>query len=408
MKQIVICGAGFGGLSCALELSQIMPESDITIVDMNAYHVLHGFLYELASSDEELARMADIAETVSIPIKTILQGRKIKFQQAKVVSVDTSTKQVVLDHGKLPYDYVVLALGSTANFYGIPGAEDNAIPLKTPKDALAIRNKVQFAVEAARLSATRSKLRFVVAGGGFAGVELAAELAGLLDFLSWKNSYPREMMQLIVVEGAPQLMPGLGEKIAQDTFRRLDELGVEVQTKSLITNVTQQFIELNTGDKMHYDGLFWTAGVQATHVPITPAEPVMDRGGRIQTGACFQVERQKNIFAIGDQCCFIGTDGRPLPGTASQAIDQGEYVARAIVDMSRNQTPPIYECKNFGYVVPLGGKWGIMITPHIYLKGRIAIFARSLIWFNYLKKLIGSRRAAKLIWRQGKIYSSND
>lgn len=407
MKQIVICGAGFGGLSCALELNRLMPEANITLIDQNLYHLLPAFLYEVASSDEEVAPMTDMARSVAVPIKQIVAGTRISFQQGTIKSVDSLAKTVQLEQGKLNYDYLVLALGSTSNFYGIQGASEHSISLKTLRDALAIRNRIEFIVETARLSSTRNKLSFVVAGGGFAGVELVAELKGLLDFLSWKNNYPRELLELLVVEGGPQLMPGQQERLARDVARRLDELGVKVQTKSLITNVAESFLELNTGEKLHYDGLFWTAGIKANSVPITP-ELQVDRGGRIQTNPYFQAQGQNNIFVIGDQSCFVGTDGKPLPGTASQAVDQGEYIATAITKFAINKTPEPYECKDFGYAIPLGGKWGIAITPHLFLKGMVAILGREIIWFLYLRKLIGTMPAMKLIWFQNKLYSRND
>jgi NADH dehydrogenase len=407
MKQIVICGAGFGGLNCALELNRLMPEASITLIDQSPYHILHAFLYEVAASDEEVTAMADMARSVAVPIKEVLAGTKIVFRQGTIKSVDGAAKAVQLDHGQINFDYLVLALGSGANFYGIPGAAEHSLTLKSLRDALSIRNRVEFLVETARLSATRTKLRFVVAGGGFAGVELAAELKGLLDFLSWKNNYPREFLELLIVEGAPQLMPGLAEKVARDTARRLDELGVKVQTKSLITNVTDSLLEFNTGEKLHYDALFWTAGVKANSVPVTP-ELVLDRGGRIQTTPYFQAQKQNSIFVVGDQTCFIGTDGRPLPGTALQAIDQGKYVAGAITSFSKNKTPDPYQCKDFGYAVPLGGNWGIAITPHVYWKGYLIGFILKIQWFRYLRRLIGLRQAFKLIWLQKKLYSKND
>jgi NADH dehydrogenase len=407
MKQIVICGAGFGGLNCALELDRLMPDASITLIDQSPYHVLHAFLYEVASSDEEVTPMGDMARSVAVPIKQIIAGTRITFQQGTVKSVDANAKTVQLEHGQAKFDYLVLALGSSANFYGIPGAAEHSITLKTLRDALAIRNRVQFLVEAARLSATREKLRFVIAGGGFAGVELAAELKGLLDFLAWKNNYPRDLLELLVVEGAPQLMPGLGDQVARDTARRLDELGVKVQTKSLITNVTDSFLEFNTGEKLHYNGLFWTAGVKAVGVPVTP-ELAVDRGGRIQTTPYFQAQKQDHIFVIGDQSCFIGTDGRPLPGTAVQAIDQGKYAATAIAAFSANQKPAPYICKDFGYAIPLGGQWGIGITPHVYWKGFLVALLRQYHWFQYLRRLIGFTQAFQLIWLQKKLYSRND
>lgn len=407
MKQIVICGAGFGGLNCALELSKLMPEAKITLVDESPYHVLHAFLYEVATGDEETAPMMDMVRSVAVPISMAIKGKNITFQQARVESVNAQTKTVKLDHGSLNYDYLVMALGSTSNYYGIPGAEQYSLPFKTLRDALAIRNRVEFAVEAARLSGKRDKLRFVIAGGGFAGVELAAELKGLLDFLSWKNNYPRHMMDIMIVEGAPTVMPGMPERVSRDTFDRLESLNINLQLKSLITNVTDTFLELNTGDKLHYDLLVWTAGVRAITVPMEP-EMELEKGNRIATNEFFQAKADNNIFVIGDQCCFIGSDGRPLPGTATQATDHGKYVAHALEAVTNNRKPEPYKCKDFGYAIALGGKWAIGIAPGMYWKGYLTSYVMKVEWYRYLKPIIGRWNAFKLVWFQAKLYSRND
>jgi NADH:ubiquinone reductase (H+-translocating) len=410
MKHIVIAGGGFGGINCALEFNRRLGGAapvQITLVNRHSYHLMHANLYEVATSPEELTSLAQLKRSVTIPIPEIVAGSKIKFQQAGIKQVDAQRQEVILEHGKLSYDYLVLALGSEPNFYGILGADKYGFPLKSLRDSFAIRNRLQFLVDTHRLDVTKKSLRIVIAGGGFAGVEIAGELKGFLDFLAWKENYPRHKMEVLVVEGSNQLMPGMDPKVSRDAYNRLKYLGTEIKLNALITKVEDQFLEFKDGERLQYDCLIWTAGVKARQVPFT-ANMDYDRGNRIVTNQYFQIEAHPSIFVVGDESCHLDSSGNPLPGTATQAMDHGKYVAYAITQFMQNRTPKAYQCKDFGYIVPVGAKWAILKTPRWHLTGYVPYLIRQWAWFRYFWEIIGLRRAIQLSWLENKLYVRND
>lgn len=406
-KSVVIIGAGFGGIACALELLRLRSGFAITIVDQRDYHLIRGNLYELASAPEELNDLLELKHTVSIPIRQIFDGRPVEFQQAKVVNIDTAKQEVELEHGKIHYDYLVSSLGSHPNFYSIPGAQDKAIPLHELGDALRIRNAIEFAVQAHRSDINKDIVRIMIAGGSVSGVEIAAEFSGMIDFIVWKNNFPREKVETVIIEGAHQLVPGLPGNVARDIQNRLESLGIKVLTNKMIQQVDDQMANFTNGEKMEFDVLIWAAGVKAQHLPMTPA-PESDHTDRIEVDEFFRLENLKNVFILGDQACHHMADGRPLPGTASQAIDQGEYIAGAITKFAANQQPQSHVCKEYGYIIPLHGKWAVVKNKNFYIKGYLAYLIRQWVWVWYYAGLLGPWQAARLLLTNREIYSKND
>jgi NADH:ubiquinone reductase (H+-translocating) len=406
-KSVVIIGAGFGGIACALELLRLRSGFKITIIDQRDYHLIRGNLYELASAPEELNDLVELKHTVSIPIKQIFAGKSVEFRQAKVINIDTQRQEVELDHGRVPYDYLVSSLGSHPNFYSIPGAEDLAIPLHDLGDALKIRNAIEFAVERHRTDVNKDVIRIMIAGGSVSGIEIAAEFSGMVDFIAWKNNYPREKIETVIIEGAHQLVPGLAANVAKDIQNRLESLGVKVLTGRMIQEVGDSMATFTNGEKMEFDVLIWAAGVKARHLPMTPL-PESDHTDRVEVDEYFRIKNLSNVFVVGDQACHHMADGRPLPGTASQAIDQGTYIAGAITKFSANRQPLSHVCKEYPYVIPLGGKWGVIKSKNYYVKGYPAFLVRQWIWIWYYADLLGPWTAARLFLFNREIYSKND
>ncbi len=406
-KQVVIMGAGFGGIACARRLAEKHPEFQVTLIDKNSYHAIHSNFYELATAPEEITELRELKNSVALPLSEIFRWTNVKVVQGKVVTVDPHKQEVKLEHGSSPYDYLVSALGAGANFYNIPGAAEFAIPLQSPKDALLIRNKIEFAVEAHRLDAHKDMVRIVVAGGGVAGSEVAAELQGMLDFIAWKNNYPRHKLQTQIVEGAGQLVPGMEPNLARDVQDRLESLGVIISTHTMIKSVDPEFVDFSNGERLQYDCLIWTAGVKAMALPMQPA-PQTARGDRVEVDMYFRVNGQKNIFALGDQGCHHDKDGSPVPGTATQAMDHGKYIADAIAQFALNQQPMSHVCKQYPMLIPLGGNWVIFKSSNFYFKGYLGYIIREFVWLRYFAELVGLVAAIKLLWRNEDIYSRND
>lgn len=411
MKQILILGGGFAGVSTALGLRKNLKNNKdiaITLIDEESYHLFHANLYEVATSPEELTSLAQLKKSVALPFKEIFEGKDINFIQGKISQVDLQKQTVSIGERSFTYDYLVLALGATNNFYGIEGAEENAYTLQSVNGALRIRNRIEFLAQMHRSDVTKKELRIVVAGGGFAGVEIAAELKGYLDFLSWENAFPREKIETLIIEGSESVVPGMGEQVQVDVGGRLRSLGVRIQTGSLISKVDPHFLEFKSGEKLSYDCLIWTAGVKANSVPMTPEIPV-DRGGRITVNSKLQIPSFPNVFVLGDKACVMDKNNSPLPGTAMHAISHAEYLSEALPTALKNRTLIDFRPRQKAFIIPLGGKWMILkYGPAVYITGYLAFLIREFVFLKYFASLLGWYKAWNLIYFENKIYSEND
>ena len=405
--KIVILGGGFAGVAAALGLEKNIKDAQITLVDREAYHQFNSNLYEAATAAEELTNIFDLKKSIALPFAEIFKGKRVNFVQGEVKSVDAENMTVNLGAKKIEYDYLTVALGSCEECFNIPGAKEFGLPLKNFPQALKIKNALEFAVEAHKMDAQKKYVRVVVAGGGYTGVELAGELNGLMDFLSWKHGYPRQKIEILVVEASNALMPGMGARATRDAGRRLGELGVGVKLLSPITNMTHNTLELLTGERIVYDALIWTAGVRAKPLPQGLSLDA-DARGRVKVDEFLRTKEYHNIFVLGDQALVMGADSRPVPQSAQDAMHQGRYLAFALPLLIKNRRPLPYAPKPHGFIVSIGGKWAIMNYPPFYFVGRFAYFIHELAHVRYFASLLGLWKAIKLVWFQDRLYSRND
>ena len=410
MKNIVIVGAGFGGVRAAKKLLKYLGSDrtiNITLVDKHDYHLFYPNLYEVASSEEELTQVSQLKKSVALPLKEIFLGQRITLIQGEVKHIDQASRYVHVASKVLPFDFLITAFGSTTQFYNIPGAEQYGNTLKSLAEALRARNQVGFAVERGSQSITKDYIRVVVAGAGPAGVELVAEYKGMLDILAWKYRYPRHKLELVLVEGATRILPNVSEKAAMKTLSRLQDLGVHVQTNRLINKVDEHFLYFSNGEVLDYDCLVWTAGIKACE-SCMDNNLEKDKMGRLATSNCLQVGHNQTVFGIGDQASVLDYAGRPLPGTVPQALDQAEYVAHAIVCALKGKKPAPYKCRDFGYFVTVGGKWAVFENGRFVMSGFLAYFLRWLTFTEYFIRTLGIWRGLKLSLMEWRVYSRND
>lgn len=410
MKQILILGAGFAGITAALNLSKQVSAQDaeIIIIDKEDYHLFTTNLYEVATAEEEMTSMGQLKKTITLPIKEVLNSGRVRLVKGTVKLIDQEKKQVSLEDGKnFSYDYLVIATGSVSDYFNIEGAENFSIPLKTLKDALKIRNQVEFAIQAHRLDTSKKLLRFVVAGGGYTGVEFVSELSNLVKILSWKYGYPPQKMEIVVVEGTSQLIPGLSDRLSRDAYKRLEELGVRVMLSSFIVKVTDGFLDFKNGERLAYDLLVWSAGVKARTMNFSK-ELALDKKGRILTTPFLQAQNWPNIFVTGDIACAMSAKGMPAPPTAQDAVHQGRYVARALAAQLANKKIGPYSVLKHGFIVSIGGKWAIMSVGFWYISGFLGYLIRQGANLRYYGSLVGWWQATKYVVFQMEIYSRND
>jgi NADH dehydrogenase len=410
-KTIVILGGGFGGVNAAILLSRKLGQAcRITLVDQNDYHLYYPNLYEVATSEEEFTSIADLKHSVTLPFKKILPP-EINFMKGSVKKIDQQTKLVQLESGQgLAFDYLIVALGAMTDYFNVPGLAEFALTLKSLPDALKIRNAVEFVVESHRLDVNKKLVRIIVGGGGFSGVELSGELVKLIRILSWKYSYPLEKIEILIVEGTSQLLPGMPGHISRRIFQRLKDLGVQIRFGNFISKAEQSQILLNNGEVINYDVLIWTGGTKSVKIPFVQAVPA-DAKDRLQVNAQLQLSGSENIFVIGDNAQVLGKDGKAVAMTATQAIAQGEYIAEILSAKIKGQNfSKPYRSAAQSYIIPVSGKWAVLHWGPLNLDlfGFIGWLAHRYADLEYFNRLMPFGKALRLACFAAKLYAKHD
>ncbi|HMR55488.1 MAG TPA: FAD-dependent oxidoreductase [Candidatus Doudnabacteria bacterium] len=404
-KQIIVIGAGFGGVRVALNLAKNQDFS-VTIIDQFPHHSVHGQLYEVATSPTELTMMPELKRSVELPLSQIFHNSPVKIVTAKVADINFNSKTVTANKN-YSYDYLVCALGSQPNFFSIPGANEHALHFSSGYDALKIRGEIESTIAVAKSDIRKKDIRIVVAGGGVAGVEVAAELQGMLNYLAWRENYPRHKIITSIIDRSETILSMFPKEVQEIANQRLEELGVVLDTGVSIESISKQELQTNRGVK-EFDILIWAAGVRANPLPTTESI-LVKKGDRVEVDAQFRLVGHKEVFVLGDQCARIEDGGsNPLPGTASQAIRQANYVASAINALAQNQQPQLFACQSLPYLIPLGPKWAIFYSNKKIVKGYFGYLIRQMVWLKYYISILGFAKGLHWLLRTSELFKRND
>lgn len=403
--HVVIVGAGFGGLSAARALAK--APVDITVIDQHNYHLFQPLLYQVATS---ALSPADIAA----PIRGILaQQKNARVILAEVTGLDLAGRAVLAGDRRIPFDFLVLATGARHAYFGHPEWAAPAPGLKTIDDALDIRRRVLLAFERAETEADpeerRRLLTFAVVGGGATGVEMAGAIAELA-----KRSLARDfraidptMARVVLVEAGPRLLPGFAERLSAAARRAIERLGVEVRLGAAVTGCDSAGVDLGA-DRLETRTIVWAAGVMASPAGDWLGAPT-DRAGRVIVRGDFSIPGAPTVFVIGDAACARQGDGRPLPGIAPVAKQQGRFIGRLIAARVAGRRKPAFRYRDFGSLATIGRKsavaefgrlkvtglpaWLLWSVAHVYFligfRNRAAV-AASWVW-TYLTSQRGTR-----------------
>jgi NADH dehydrogenase len=322
--HVVIVGAGFGGLQAARKLRKAPVR--VTVVDRYNHHLFQPLLYQVATA---VLSPADI----SAPIRNILNGRNTSVLLAEARSVDAARKVLVCEGGEVPYDTLVLATGATHSYFNHPEWAHVAPGLKTLNDAVAIRERILLALEAAERETEPERqaewLTFVIIGGGPTGVELAGAISHML-----RHSLPRDFRRIdttqarvLLLEGLPRVLTQYPEPLSEAARRDLNKLGVEVRTGSLVTGVDERGVTVGE-QRIPTRTVLWGAGVAASPLMRSLNVP-LDKAGRVKVEPTLTVPGHDDIFVLGDVASFV-QDGKPVPGIAPAAMQMGQHVAKNI------------------------------------------------------------------------------
>jgi NADH dehydrogenase len=390
--HVIIIGGGFGGLYCTRALADAPVR--ITLVDRRNHHLFQPLLYQVATA---ALNPADIAQ----PIRAIVRKQSnVEVLLADVASIDAAANRVLFTDGDaLAYDYLVVATGATHSYFGHDHWQSVAPGLKTIEDALEIRKRILFAFEEAErthdLAAQRAWLTFVVVGGGPTGVEMAGAI-GEIAFHALKRDFRRidpTQARVLLLEGTPDILSAYPEVLRKKAVQQLVKIGVDVRTSARVTNIDDDgvTVELPTGEqRIHAHTAVWAAGVAASPLARSLGVP-LDRAGRVVVTPTLNAPSHERIFVIGDLAAVKQKSGALVPGVAPAAMQEGKYVAQAIVDLVHEK--PIFahpfEYFDKGSLATIGRKKAIADLPgHIRLWGFLAWMA----WlFIHVLFLIGFR-----------------
>jgi NADH dehydrogenase len=389
--RVVIVGSGFAGLTALNRLAK--SGMHITLVDRNSYSTFQPLLYQVATAG---LTSADVA----YPTWTAVHKTATEFRKGEVTGVDADARHVLLSDGAvLDYDYLVLATGVSAAFFGVEGAEQHSLSLYSRRDAISLRNRLMAELEKRSVVGNDSDLGITIVGGGATGVETAGTLAELRN-IALPASFPAidpKRIRVTLIELGPALLAPFSPRLRDYAKRELIKRGVDVRLDMKIEQVDAGSVQLSDGSTLASDMTIWAAGIAGPHWLGKLGLPI-GHGGRLLTGPDLAVTGHERIFAVGD----IGIiDGQPLPQLAQPAIQQGRHVAEQIRRIQAGRPTQSFRYKDKGNMATIGHRSAVVDLPSgIRVRGTLAWLA----WLGlHLFYLLGSRNRisalVNLSWR---------
>src|SRR6516164_8237863 len=398
VKKVLILGGGFGGIYAALRLEKLIakrPELEVTLVTRENYFLFTPMLPEVAAGELEL-------NTIVNPLRKLL--KRVKTFVGTIEAIDLENRQVAVQHGmdghrhELPYDHLILALGAGTNFFKLPGVEDFCLTMKTIGDAVAIRNQLITHLEEASSDCAAGErqppLSFVVAGGGFAGVET---LGGINDFVRQAiRFYPNlrpDHLRFVLVTPDEVILPELSRKLGIYAQRKLAARGVEIIAHAKVSGIDAGVVQLTNGDKIPANTLIWTAGT--TPNPLIADLPLPKGNGRIAVDEFLAVKGWPGVWAVGDCAAVSNTAGGFYPPTAQHALREGDAVARNIgATLYGKPRKKPFRYASLGQLAAIGRRTGVASILGINFAGFIAWWLWRTVYLSKLPRLEKKVRVA--------------
>jgi len=391
--HVVIIGGGFAGIAAAKALRHC--EADVTIIDRRNHHIFQPLLYQVATA---VLAPADVAA----PIRQLSARQKnVSVLLAEVIGVDLESRSVNVkspgaEDKKITFDYLVVAAGVQPSYFGHNEFAKYAPCLKTITDAQAIRSKILSAYEMAESiddeNERRRLMTFVLVGAGPTGVELAASIAQMAKSTLRANfrRIDPATTSIVLLDGAKRVLPSFAESSSQKAARRLAKLGVKVITGAMVEHIDDQGVTVG-GQRIDSGTVLWTAGVSPSPI-VKMLGVATDRAGRACVDPFLSVADAREIFIVGDAATLI-QDGRPLPGVAQVAIQQGRYVGGFIARELGNGKPPRpFRYFDKGNMAVIGKNFAILESGRIRLAGIVPWFIWAFIHIMFLPQLQNRRR----------------
>ncbi len=407
--RVVIIGGGFGGIQLAKELKN--KPFQVILIDRNNFHTFQPLLYQVATGGLE-------PDSIAFPLRKIFQGIKnVFFRMAEVEDIDTLNKTIKTDIGKINYDYLVIATGSTNNFWGMKDIERNAMPLKSLREALDIRSLVLQNLEKALNDPKQREacMNFVVVGGGPTGVEVAGALGELTRHVL-PNDYPelnKDEIDIYLVESNKMILASMAPQTSAKALTFLTKLGVQVILNTRLQTYDGEKVKLSNGTEILACTVIWSAGVQGQTITGIPSASIQ-KGNRFIVNRYNQIEGLSNVFAIGDVAGMVEEkypNGHPM--VAPVAIQQGKLLAKNLVQLINNNPLKQFSYKDKGSMATVGRNKAVVEIGAIRFQGAFAWFTwlavhlmslvgfrnRIVVLFNWMWNYLSYDRAIRIIVR---------
>ena len=395
-SRVLILGGGFAGLYAALEFERWKnSDIEVTLVNRDNFFLFTPMLHEIAASDLDIMNIVN-------PVRKML--RHVDFFAGDVESIDLKKRSVVVSHGfdhhthTLEYDHLVLALGSITNFFQLPGLEERAFTMKSLGDAIQLRNRLIAHLEEADTECAAKErealLTFVVAGGGFAGVETIASINDFLhNVLPFYPLLKPEMLRVVLVHPGDYILPELGEDLGRYADKKLRARGIEIRHRTRVSGVTPREVHLNDGTRLKSFTLIWTAG--ASPNPTIDLLDCHKERGRLKVDQFLSVGSRSGVWAVGD-CALVPdlTTGEFCPPTAQHAVREGKVLAHNILAEIRGTRKKPFKFKTLGQLASIGRRTGVAEILGIRFSGFFAWFLWRGIYWSKLPRLEKKVRVA--------------
>jgi NADH dehydrogenase len=396
-KRVVIVGGGFAGLHLMRRLERILRtgEADVTVVDRQNYHLFTPLLYQVATG--ELPPHA-----VAYPLRDATAHAGYRFVQGEVDRVDLKARTVHAADGDIPYDHLVIAVGSVTNDYGIPGVRDHAISVKWLSDGEALKRHILDTFEDAATIADptrrREALTFIIVGAGPVGVELASSLRDLMDH-TLRRIYPsidfNRDVTIHLLDTADRVIPQMDARLSRIAMRRLERQRINVLLGTPVSEIAEGCVRTKEGAELRGRTVIWSGGVKVNPLVARLALPKA-KDGRLIVDATFRADGRDDVLALGD-AAYLEDKGRPLPQLAQVAVLEAPAAARTVAALVRGEAPKPFAYKRKGDLIALGRtQAGAEIAGFggIVLSGLPAWT----VWrVNYLMQLLGVRNRGTLL-----------
>ena len=411
LTRVVIVGAGLGGLELAMRLRK--SGFQVVIVDKNNYNQFPPLIYQVASAGLE-------PSSISFPLRRIFQGYKQYFcRMAEVKDIDVKEKAIHTSVGTIHYNYLVLAMGGTTNFFGNEDIERHALPMKTVEDAMAPRNHILLALERAETEEDAEKrqkyMNFVIVGGGPSGVEIAGALAEMKKDIVPKD-YPdlADRMHIYLLNSGNRLLKAMDPASSATAERDLKQMGVHVRNGWRVTDYKDNVVSVGNGETIESTTVIWVSGIKANSIGGVPQESV-GHAGRLLTDRFNRVKGMDDVFAIGDQSLVEGDPDWPLghPQLAQVALQQADNVACNIMRKEEGKELKPFTYKDLGTMATIGRKHAVaeigkakfgglfawLLWLVVHLRSILGVKNKFIVLLNWIWNYFNYKQSLRLVLR---------